>query len=121
MSTKSLGLLFMVLTLINMPVFVFYSQASTGVATNLAEAFAALSFGNLGRSSEVCEVINFATEQTIDFSCGVGVLTELKFFGISKSDDSARCSAISKQKESQKFKNFIEGCHQDNSNAFGVN
>ena len=62
MSTKSLSILFFFLTIINIPVFMFYyasNPASNQISTP-QDYFNALSLGNIGESTYSCDIVNWA-------------------------------------------------------------
>lgn len=63
MSTKALAWFFLFLTILNIPVLLFYSKGN--VSSERAETgkdiFAYLSLGNIGQSSDSCGEANYAT------------------------------------------------------------
>ena len=96
MSAKSLSILFFVLTLINIPCYMFYygSNPATETIQTPQQWFNALSLGSIGESAHACDVINAAQDTMISLSCNIGTLTSIRYLGLSKNDDSATCSSI---------------------------
>jgi hypothetical protein len=68
MSAKSLAILFLVLTIINIPCYVFYFGSSTDSANikSPQDLFNALSLGNIGQAAHACDVINWAHDEDGD-------------------------------------------------------
>lgn len=62
MSTKSLSILFFFLTIINIPVYMFYyaSHPASNALTTPQDYFNALSLGNIGESDYACAAVNWA-------------------------------------------------------------
>lgn len=62
MSAKSLAILFFVLTIINIPCYVFYwgSSADSASIQTPQDLFNALSLGNIGQAAHACDVVNWA-------------------------------------------------------------
>ena len=94
MSTKSLSILFFFLTIINIPVYMFYfasHPASQSVSTP-QDYFNALSLGNIGESDYACAAVNWANPvkapavQEVTLACATGTLTDVKYLGVPKSD-----------------------------------
>ena len=50
MTTKALGYLFLYLTILNIPVYLFYYSGNMTKVTNVTENFSKLSLGNIGQS-----------------------------------------------------------------------
>lgn len=67
MSAKSLAILFFVLTIINIPCYVFYfgSSADSASIKTPQDLFNALSLGNIGQAAHACDVVNWAQDQTV--------------------------------------------------------
>jgi len=95
MSAKSLAILFFVLTIINIPCYVFYfgSSASSANISTPQDLFNALSLGNIGEAAHACDVINWAQDTTVSLSCNVGTLTSIRYMGLTKADDST-CTSL---------------------------
>lgn len=71
MTTRSLGTFFVILTIINIPIFAFYysgtqsasqGEGSASEATSFTDYFSLLSLGNAGTSSYACDSVNFSLE-----------------------------------------------------------
>ena len=62
MSTKALSWLFLILTILNLPVMIFYFNGSGGTDSQkgLKDLFVQLSLGNVGESSQACGERNIA-------------------------------------------------------------
>ena len=63
MSTKALAWFFLFLTLINIPVLLFYSKGNVNSERSDTgkDVFAYLSLGNIGQSSDSCGLANYAS------------------------------------------------------------
>jgi hypothetical protein len=99
MSAKSLAILFFVLTIINIPCYIFYfgSSADSNNIKSPQDLFNALSLGNIGQAAHACDVINWAQDTTVSLSCNVGTLTSIRYMGVTKSDDQTCTSLLSAQ------------------------
>jgi len=94
MSTKSLAVLFFFLTLINIPVYMFYfaSHPASQSLSTPQDYFNALSLGNIGSGDYACAAVNWAVPvvapavQEITLACATGTLTDVKYLGVPKSD-----------------------------------
>ena len=97
MATKSLAWLFFVLTLLNLPVYAFYSSGNLTEQANknfaFSDYFAMFSLGNIGQSKNACAENNLSIEPDMILSCSYGNLATLSAFGISKIDDET-CTAM---------------------------
>jgi len=95
MSAKSLAILFFVLTIINIPCYVFYygSSADSASIKSPQDLFNALSLGNIGQAAHACDVINWAQDATVSLSCNVGTLTSIRYMGVTKTDDQT-CTSL---------------------------
>ena len=101
MATKSLGLLFFVLTLLNIPVYMFYYNANEWEIDAPQEMFARVSLGNMGATQLTCSSANYPQENEMTLSCGNGTIAGLSFFGLTK-HSGTKCELI------QNYKNFEE-------------
>jgi hypothetical protein len=98
MTTKALGYLFMVLTFLHLPVFLFYNQGNAAQVLGSSKAtdlFAKLSIGNIGQSMTACSETNVLFNETLTFSCSFGVLQNLDAWGLPKNDNST-CKNLKK-------------------------
>lgn len=83
MIIKALAMLFLLLTIINIPVFAFYLSGNkvqqTESAGTFKEWFAQPSLGNIGQQENACGESNIAIEAVNDMilSCSFGVLGSL--------------------------------------------
>ena len=105
MSTKALGYFFLLLTILNIPLFLFYNwgyqeEANAITATNI---FSRLSIGNIGTDSLTCSETNlFQIEQAkstssdaqflsqftkANLTCHMGHIGQLKLIGLVESED----------------------------------
>lgn len=83
MSTKSLSILFFFLTIINIPVYMFYyaSHPASNTLSTPQDYFNALSLGNIGESDYACSAVNWAypvaapAVQELSLACSSGTLT----------------------------------------------
>ena len=91
MSQKALFYLFILLSLVNIPLFLFYLRGNGGqgaVEVNLVTTFGFLSMGNLGDSKHICSSINVGNyEKNFDFSCKYGTMKELTEYGLQRVDN----------------------------------
>jgi hypothetical protein len=95
MATKALAWLFFVLTLLNIPVFMFYWSGDAGNTANsrktddlgLAGYFEMLSLGNIGQNINAGGEANIMLGGGIEISCPYGKLDSLNAFGLSKDDE----------------------------------
>ena len=96
MTTKAMATLFMVLTIINIPIFAFYysgttaaseAEGSAAQATSFQDYFALLSLGNAGAGNFACDELSVANEQyELKLKCGLGtIIGQLKEIGFVKS------------------------------------
>jgi hypothetical protein len=60
MSTKALSWLFLILTILNLPVMLFYFNGSGGTQKDVNDLAIRLSLGNVGESSQACGERNIA-------------------------------------------------------------
>jgi len=112
MSAKSLAILFFVLTIINIPCYVFYfgSSADSASIKTPQDLFNALSLGNIGQAAHACDVVNWAQDQTVSLSCNVGTLTSIRYMGITKTDDQT-CTSLLNAKSVDA--SLVAGCYTD--------
>jgi hypothetical protein len=76
----------MLLTILNIPVYAFYYQASDWTAGSPKEYFAKLSLGNLGTAEYACDRQNILTSSSLSLSCRHGTLQELHYFGMAENE-----------------------------------
>jgi hypothetical protein len=89
---KALFYLFLIFTIISIPLIVIFVNGSGpsdeykgGQFTNI---FGKLSLGNIGNSDHACSSINFANyEKEFDLKCPYGQMTELTAFGLQRIDN----------------------------------
>lgn len=108
-TTKSMSILFLILTIINMPVYLFYASgnASKGLGSDkTTDIFAKLSLGNLGQSMKSCSETNVLFNETLTFSCSFGQIESLELWGLVK-DDNSTCKVIKSVKESKDMNQFM--------------
>lgn len=76
------------MSLINLPLYLFYYQAGNMISTGIADEFAKISLGNLGtvNSSFSCYTSNYAVEKELSLSCAYGELADIKLIGFSQAD-----------------------------------
>jgi hypothetical protein len=112
MSAKSLAILFFVLTIINIPCYVFYfgSSADSASIKTPQDLFNALSLGNIGQAAHACDVVNWAQDQTVSLSCNVGTLTSIRYMGITKTNDQT-CTSLLNAKSVDA--SLVAGCYTD--------
>ena len=84
MSTKSLACLFFILTIINIPVYMFYfnSNPASNTISTPQDYFNAMSLGNIGESTYSCDISNWAKERKLTLSCDIGTLAEFRYLGL---------------------------------------
>lgn len=117
MATRALGTFFFIMTLVNIPVYLFFYNASEWEAHSPQDYFAKMSIGNMGAVVKSCGSSNLAFLDDVDggprqikLQCEQGVLEDLQMFGLAK-DDASTCSAIPGAKDKEKY--FIKACHYD--------
>lgn len=116
LTTKAFAYFFMVLTIINIPVMLFFATGNTEKLSSPTDLFAYLSMGNVGQSGFSCNQINplellgqnpaelgyNAREQLdenkrknmLSINCGIGSnIKSLIYIGFSK-DDQSNCKRI---------------------------
>ena len=108
MSTKALTLLFLVLTIINVPVYAFFYEANDGEVQTPQDYFSKLSLGNLGQSERTCSAMNYATDKQLHLSClsSFEKMSKIDYIGISKSDES-NCYNLLKDENQNKTRDFF--------------
>ena len=60
MSTQAFARFFLFLSLLNIPVFLFFGSGSSVEFTNVTDLFAMLSMGNIGQSAYQCQFVKFS-------------------------------------------------------------
>ena len=115
LSTKALAWFFLVLSILNIPIYVFYSQGDKkldGTLLSSENAFSLLSLGNIGSNAHGCGDVNLkTTNTTFYFYCKTGNLGSLVDIGLTKSDDFTCASAL---QEVDIFDTGVEDtCHQE--------
>ena len=98
MTTQALAILFLVLTIINIPIFAFYysgTKASDSGEAGFSDYFALLSLGNAGAGSYACDTASLnLDEYTLNLKCGLGTsLGSLMEIGFVK-DSQSTCSDL---------------------------
>lgn len=103
--------LFLILTIINIPVYMFYYSSNPNYAIlSPADFFTSMSLGNLGEEQKACDVINWSVAKEVTLSCSQGILTDLKYAGISK-NDRVSCLGMRSTKNPQDL--MLDGCYYD--------
>lgn len=89
LQTKAVTILFLILTLVNVPVFIFFYASNETVPQVLTDYFMKLSLGNIGQAEISCTSLNYATSEDLKLSCSSNFaqLTELQFIGVAFNDD----------------------------------
>ena len=104
MSTKAYAIFFIFLTILNLPVFMFYSKGNPAYNKNqlIDSFFATLSLGNVGQKNEMCASENMAVPNNVlssidgfdyklndimkyskmTLKCNSGTLGDIKYFGL---------------------------------------
>ena len=114
MSTKSMALLFAILSILNIPVYMFYFQSNPMQAHNpkIQDFFSALSLGNIGQTTQACDTVNLAIDQEITLHCPTGKLDKLLLQGVGKDDDSS-CTNMRSVPEYKYNSQFYSKCYTD--------
>lgn len=91
---KALAYLFLLIAIINIPLFMFYVNGQGPVAASrtksgqFTEVLSRLSVGNLGVSGMTCSNVNLAQNlYNLTFSCDYGTMRQLFQFGMQKIDN----------------------------------
>jgi len=105
MSTKALSYFFLLLTIINIPVYIFYHN-SNPIEVTKPEFLGILSSFSLGNIAQrvSCDPLNFAVQQKqfekvtsnkleINLKCSYGTLENIMYYGFTAEDD-ASCLSI---------------------------
>lgn len=126
MSTKQLMKFFFFLTVINLPLYLFFWQSTEhdSHSHDINFIFAHLGIGALGERQNACGYANVATQKNITIKCAhkMGKIDNLLMVGLSK-NDSTTCSAISDNTYRTDAPNLLaKGCflhydltHRENS------
>jgi hypothetical protein len=97
MSSKALSVLFFFLTVINLPVYLFYYSSNDYEVQNIPiDFFPKLSLGNIGQAENSCSSANHVTSSEISFTCSSNFakLSDLKFVGIIQTNETTCNSAL---------------------------
>lgn len=86
MTTRSLGYLFVILALVNIPLCMLYNSGETSInhiSISLPELFSMISLGNIGEESKTCEVSKFNGQsyKSKALYCRHGYLKSLQLVG----------------------------------------
>lgn len=87
MSTKAVAWLFFFLSILNIPVFIFFYESNDAEIISVPmDYFAKLSLGNIGQAENACNQMNYATDREISFTCSSSFakLSDLKYLGVVK-------------------------------------
>ena len=118
LQVKAVTILFLILSIINIPIFVFYAASNEATGSSMQDIFMQLSLGNIGQRDYSCMSLNYATETEIKFSCSSNFakLTNLQFIGISKDDDT-QCATIQEDLADKVNKNekFVSKCYMNDT------
>ena len=113
MSSKALAYFFLLITIINIPVYYIMYSSSEAEAHTIQDYFSKLTLGNLGQSEMACSTANYVNEKKLHLACsnGFAKLGDLQYLGISGSDD-AMC--INMLEPAADISEFLEpGCWYD--------
>lgn len=94
MSTKALSILFFFLTILNLPVYLFYYQSNDYAVQSTIDFFPKVSLGNIGQAENACSSMNYVTDKKVSFTCSSNFakLSELKYIGLI--DKEASCKSV---------------------------
>mmetsp|Transcript_32988 Transcript_32988/g.50481 ORF Transcript_32988/g.50481 Transcript_32988/m.50481 type:complete len:131 (+) Transcript_32988:1290-1682(+) len=88
LTLKSLGKIFLSLTILNIPSFIFFysgTESTNRNLTGMSKFFAQFSLGNLGEQGLHCSNINLAqSDPTVEISCSSGTLSHIVSYGLKK-------------------------------------
>lgn len=93
MTQKAFMYLFLVLTVINIPLFAFYNRGGSldnmgAQSSQFSDKLARMTLGNMGTSDYTCANVNVArNEQTFNLHCMFGTMREFSEFGLQKVDN----------------------------------
>ena len=112
MSTKALSQLFLLLTIINIPVYVFYHNSNPIEVTKpeFLGVFSSFSLGNIAERAGSCDAVNFAIGNEINLKCSYGSLENIMYYGFAKEDD-ASCLSIRSSSNSKSY--FTQECYKE--------
>jgi len=79
MSTKALSIFFCFVTLLNIPVFIFFSQGNKSSNSIMNSLFGTLSLGNIGEGGNSCGQVEISTGSSlsVDLECFSGTIGPL--------------------------------------------
>ena len=119
LQVKAVTILFLILSIINIPIFVFYAASNEATGSSMLDIFMQLSLGNIGQRDYSCMSLNYATDTEIKFSCSSNFakLTKLQFIGVTK-DDETQCATIQEDSAERVNKDdaFVNKCYMDDTN-----
>jgi hypothetical protein len=88
MSANSLGCFFMLLTILNLPIYLFYYQSNDFHSSNIAkDYFTRLSLANVANTQYACDSVNILTTKSLNLTCHNGLISELNYLGVTKKDN----------------------------------
>jgi hypothetical protein len=97
MATKALSWLFLFMTIIHIPVYIFYHNANPLEVTKPASIgiFKSLSLGNIAQRDGSCDAVNIAheSERKLELNCPSGTLENIMYYGFTK-DNEGTCMNI---------------------------
>jgi hypothetical protein len=116
MTSQALAVLFLVLTIINIPIFAFYysgTKATDSGEVGFSDYFALLSLGNAGAGSYACDTASLNLDQySLNLKCGLGTsLGSIKEIGFVK-DSQSTCSDLFEFPDA--IKDFYDPFYQSN-------
>ena len=105
MSTKALSQFFFLLTIINIPVYIFYHNSNPIEVTKPAflGVFSSFSLGNIAQREGSCDAVNFAIGNEVNLKCSYGTLENIMYYGFTKEDDASCLSIRSSAKPKSYF------------------
>ena len=106
LATKALSWFFFFLTIINIPVYVFYHNANPVEQTKpwFLGYLNSFSLGNIAQTGSSCDSLNIAIDSKINLSCPSGHLDNIMYYGFTKENE-ATCLNI---KSATKPETFFE-------------
>lgn len=112
MTTKSLVWLFLLLSIINIPIYMIYCRGNMNSGAqqstfDFQHVFALSSLGNIGQSQAACSETNFALDTTVTLACTYGVLGALDLLGFPL-DDNKTCAQIYKSMPENPKSEFMD-------------
>jgi hypothetical protein len=94
---RKLTCFFLMISLLNLPVYLFLWFSNDTIPTTMGDLMARLSLGSISQDTTKCSSMNYASSTTLKIQCPnkFGRLQNLTYLGIGK-DDNTNCPSLLK-------------------------